>query len=238
MLLTGLSPCPLLPPWMQHVTNHISIILADDHEIYLDGLNAYFSANPRYRVLALCTDGEQLVRAAKQHRPDIVVTDLKMPRCNGIEAIRILHAELPQIRTLVLTVMDHEYMIVEALEAGANGYVLKDAPKQEMFDAVEALYQDQPYYCRFTSKKLVRLISRSGYNPYTKQKQPLFSDIEKSIIQLMCEDKSVREMTQALFLSERTIEKYRGAILHKMNVKTVAGVAIYAIKHNLYVIGE
>jgi DNA-binding NarL/FixJ family response regulator len=223
---------------MKYTTDHISIIVADDHEIYLDGLSAYFSEQERYRIVAQCTSGEQLLRAARLHRPDVVITDLRMPGCGGIEAIRIMHTELPEIRILVQSVMDHEYMIVQALEAGANGYILKDSPKKEIFEAVEAVYLDQPYYCRQTTGKLVRLISNSFYNPYTREPQALFSDTEKKIIHLMCEDKSVREMAKELFMSERTVEKYRSAVLNKMNVKTVAGVAIYAIKHKLYVIRE
>jgi DNA-binding NarL/FixJ family response regulator len=221
---------------MKYNTNHISIIIADDHELYLDGLTTYFSEQPQYRVMAQCTNGEQLLRAARQHRPDVVITDLRMPGCDGIEAIRILHRELPEIRILAQSVMDHEYMIVQALEAGANGYILKDAPKKEIFEAVNAVYLNQPYYCRQTTGKLFRLINNNFHNPCVQQTQLVFTELEKKIIQLMCEDKSVREAAEILFLSERTIEKHRSAVLNKMNVKTVAGVAVYAIRHKLYII--
>jgi DNA-binding NarL/FixJ family response regulator len=220
------------------ITYSISIVIADDHEIYRDGLTGLFKDDPRYRILAECRDGDQLLRAVQLHKPEVVITDLHMPRVNGVEAIRIINRDHPLVRVLVLTIMDHEFMIVDALEAGAKGYLVKDAPKQELFEAIDAVYRNVPYYCRHTTAKLVRLISNSYYNPYEKDKKMLFSETEKKIIQLMCEDKSVKEMSQLLFIAERTIEKHRATVFNKMNVKTVAGVAIYAVKHKLYFIDQ
>jgi DNA-binding NarL/FixJ family response regulator len=161
-----------------------------------------------------------------------------MPVVSGVEAIRKIHLLHPETRILVLTIFDHEMMIVEALEAGAKGYITKDSSKKQLFEAIETVYNNHPYYCRNTTTKLVRLISNSYYNPYEKEKKPLFTETEKKIVQLICEDKSVKEMSQALFMAERTVEKYRATVFSKMNVKTVAGVAIYAIKHRLYFVKE
>jgi len=216
----------------------IRAVIADDHEIYRDGLISLLRGISSVELLAECNNGEQLLRAVEVHQPDIVITDLNMPLISGVDAIRQLQANHPAVRVLVLTVMDHEYMIVQALEAGAKGYIIKDAPKADLVEAIDAVYRNLPYYCRHTTSKLVRLISNSHFNPYQKEKQALFSDTEKKIITLMCEDKSVKEMSQALFLAERTIEKHRAQVFNKMNVKTVAGVAIYAVKHKLYLLGN
>jgi len=219
-------------------TTLISIIIADDHEIYLDGLAGFFNGQKQFRLLAQCRDGDQLVRAVQHHKPDVVVTDLNMPIVSGTEAIRRIQSSNPEVRVLALTIFDHEMMIVDALEAGARGYITKDSSKKQLFEAIETVYQNHPYYCRNTTAKLVRLISNSYFNPYDKEKKTLFTETEKKIIQLICEDKSVKEMSQALFLAERTVEKYRATVFNKMNVKTVAGVAIYAIKHRLYFVKE
>ena len=212
----------------------IKIIIADDHEIYRDGLQSLFESNTKYEVIAQCHDGEHLLRAVNTHIPDIVLTDLKMPILSGVEAIRILHKEHPEIRCLALSTFDNEFMIVDALEAGAIGYITKSMPKKELFEAIDSVYRNIPYYCKSTSHKLARMIAGSYFNPYSKEKKGLYSDLEKQVIRLICEDKSCQEMAEALFMSYRTVENHRAKIFKKMNVKTTAGVAIYAVKHSLY----
>lgn len=216
----------------------ITVAIAEDHEIYLDGLISQFANQDRFELIAACRDGDHLLRSVSHREPDVVITDLRMPVVSGIEAIRHLTENHPRIRVLVLSTFDHELMIVDALEAGAKGYINKDSPKKHLFEAIETVYKDQPYYCRHTTTKLIRLISNSYFNPYQNQKKPLFSENEKKIIRLMCEDKSVKEMSRELSMAERTVEKYRAVVFNKMNVKTVAGVAIYAVKHRLFVIEQ
>lgn len=216
----------------------ISVIIADDHEFFLDGLSGAFASQDKYALLAACKDGDHLLRAAHHHQPDVIVTDLKMPGTHGAELIKKLKEISPESSILILTVMDHEFTIVQALEAGGIGYILKDSSRTDLFDAIESANRGIPYYCRSTTRKLVRLISNSLFNPYDPSTKSLFTETEREIITMMCEDKSVKEMSAALFLSERTIEKHRSSVFNKMNVKTVAGVAIYAIKNNLYLINQ
>ena len=212
----------------------IKIIIADDHEIYRDGLVTAFQNNDRYEIIATSQDGDHLLRTLNTHKPDIILTDLRMPVLSGVEAIRIIHKEYPAIRCLALSTFDNEFMIVEALEAGALGYITKSMPKKELFEAIESVYRNIPYFCQSTSHKLARIIAGSFFNPYSKEKKGLFSELEKQVIRLICEDKSCQEMADSLFLSTRTVENHRARIFKKMNVKTTAGVAIYAVKHSLY----
>ena len=212
----------------------ITIILADDHEIYRDGLVNLLESNESYEVIAACQDGEQLLRSVANRNPDIILTDLKMPIQSGVEAIRSIHAKYPQIRCLALSTFDNEYMIVEALHAGALGYITKSMPKKELFEAIESVYRNIPYYCRSTTHKLARMTGRSYFNPYSKEKNGLFTDIEKEVIRLICEDKSCQEIADTLFLSYRSVENHRSRLFQKMNVKTTGGIAIYAVIHSLY----
>jgi DNA-binding NarL/FixJ family response regulator len=216
----------------------IKIIIADDHEIYRDGLITAFEPEEQYEILATCHDGDQLIRSVPVFNPDIILTDLKMPVVSGVDAIRAIHRQYPQVRCLALSTFDNEFMIVEALEAGAIGYITKSMPKKELFEAVDSVFRNIPYYCKSTSHKLATMIAKSYFNPYTKEKKGLFNDVEKKIIRLICEDKGCQEMAEILFMSYRTVENQRGKIYKKMNVKTTAGVAIYAVKHGLYFIGD
>ncbi|MBV9988263.1 MAG: response regulator transcription factor [Chitinophagaceae bacterium] len=216
----------------------IKILVADDHEIYRDGLLQHFSGHSRYSIVGTCINGIELVQKATLLEPHVVLTDLKMPLLDGPSAIRSIARTHPAIRCIVLTSYENDLLIVEALEAGAKGYLNKNMPKQELFYAIEQVCRGYPYYCLSTSSKMVRLIGRSQFNPYTDFPKAEFSVTERRIIQLICEEKNNREIASLLFLSIRTVENHRHRILNKMHAKTPAGVAIYAIKHSLFLLNE
>lgn len=216
------------------VSSPIRLIIADDHEIYRDGLVSNFQNNPMYELVAVCINGDQLIRASANAESDVILTDLIMPGVTGVEAIRVIHKNQPSVRVLVLSNFDTEYLIVEALDAGATGYITKSMPKKDLDEAIESVYNNIPYYCKTTTAKLARMIRNSYFNPYQKGKQELFTELEKQIIRQICEGKSCQESGELLFMSARTVENHRGRIFKKMNVKTTAEVAIYAVKHNLF----
>ena len=129
---------------------------------------------------------------------------------------------------------DQDNLIVDMLEAGAKGYLLKNAHKTEILEAIHSVYNDEPYYCRSTTTRLARMIGQSRFNPGTGLQTAVFSDKEKEIIRLICEEKTTKEIGSLLFMSSRTVEGYRIKILEKMHVHSVAGIVIYAVKHQLY----
>ncbi len=212
----------------------IKILIADDHELYLDGLKGFFAGNDTYEIVGEATNGEELMKQAIRLRPQVLLTDLKMPVMNGPKAIRELLKINTHIKCIVLTSYDNEHSIVEALEAGAMGYITKNMVKTELFEALNQVCRGMPYFCRTTSAKLVRLVAKSYFNPYTREKHFLFSTTEKKVIEYICEEKSNQEIGELLNLSVRTVENNRSRILKKMHVKTPAGIAIYAIKNGLY----
>src|SRR5437879_637298 len=127
--------------------NRINIIIADDHEIYRDGLADAINENQRYKVVDSCLNGEQLVNSVRIYQPDIVLTDLKMPVMTGGEAIAKITDQFPAVRSLVLSNFDNEYQIIKAMNAGAMGYIQKSSPKAEIFEAIELVYKGEEYYC-------------------------------------------------------------------------------------------
>lgn len=211
----------------------IQVLLADDHELYLDGLRGLLIEQEIYEVVGEAHNGRELVHLAKQLRPQIILTDLRMPMQSGAGAISEIMQSLPDCKCLVLTNYDNDLSIIEALEAGARGYITKNMPKQELFTALDHISRGYPYFCQATSAKMVRLLGRSRYNPFKGTVTPEFSDLEKKIIHLICQEKTNQEISETLFLSIRTIENNRARIYKKMEVRTSAGVAIYAIKHAL-----
>jgi len=161
-----------------------------------------------------------------------------MPVMDGIEATKKIISLYPHVSIIALTMFDEDDLIVEMLESGARGYLLKNAHKDEVFDAIKTVYTGDTYFCKHTTAKLTKLISKSRYNPYKPIERPLFNDKETEIIRLICGEFTNKEISDQLHLSVRTIEGYRERIQEKMKVKNAAGIAVYAIKNGIYKIPD
>jgi two-component system response regulator NreC len=212
----------------------IRVIIADDHEVYRDGLKLMLSKAADILVIEEAANGLQLVNSVKEQKPDIVLTDIVMPVMDGIAAAKKISALYPGTGIIALSMFDEEHYIADMLEAGALGYLLKNADKSEITDAIKTVYTHSPYYCKLTSAKLTRIISKSRFNPYANKHIPFFTDKEKEVIQLICSEYTNKEIGQLLYLSTRTVEGYRARIQEKMNVKSTAGIVVFAIKTGMY----
>lgn len=211
----------------------IRLVIADDHEIFRDGLSLMLSKQQHIQLAGQAENGRDLIALVNKVQPDVIMTDVKMPVMDGIEATRTLLAQHPDLKIIALSMFDEENLIVDMLEAGAKGYLLKNADKQEILDAIHSVYEDKNYYCHHTSSKLASLISKSRFNPYKKKDPVSFTERETEIIRLICQQLTAQEIADKVFLSKRTVEGHRTRILEKMNVKNTAGVVIYALKHKL-----
>lgn len=216
----------------------IKIVIADDHEIYRDGLKMVLKKEKSFSVIGEAKNGKQLLDIVYQESPDVIITDIVMPEMDGIAAMKEIVAHKPNACCIALSMFNEETMIVEMLEAGALGYLLKNAEKEEIIEAVKSVSKNQPYYCRTTSAKLINLISKSRFNPYKNRPQLQFSEKEMTLIRLICQEKSTTEIGKEIFLSGRTIEGYRRKIMSKMGVKGTAGIAVYAIKTGIFKITD
>lgn len=216
----------------------IKIVIADDHEIYRDGLKMVLKKEKSFSVIGEAKNGKQLLDVVLKVSPDVIITDIVMPEMDGIAAMKEIVTHKPNACCIALSMFNEETMIVEMLEAGALGYLLKNAEKEEIIEAVKSVSKNQPYYCRTTSAKLINLISKSRFNPYKNRPQLQFSEKELLLIRLICQEKSTTEISKEFFLSDRTIEGYRRKIMSKMGVKGTAGIAVYAIKTGLFKITD
>lgn len=211
----------------------IRLVIADDHEIFRDGLALMLSKQQDILLAGQASNGRELLELAATLQPDVVMTDIKMPVMDGIEATRHLLERHPDLKIIALSMFDEENLIVDMLEAGAKGYLLKNADKQEILDAINQVYEDKTYYCRHTSARLASMIVSSKFNPHKKSEPASFNDREKEIIRMICQQCTNQEIGDKLFLSKRTVEGYRTKILEKMNVKNTAGVVIFALRHHI-----
>jgi len=212
----------------------IRVIVADDHEIFRDGFRALLKKQQDIELVAEAENGKELLELTQKFKPDVVITDIKMPKSDGIQATRILEEKYPHIGVIALSMFDEENLIVEMLEAGAKGYLLKNAAKDEIIEAIKTVFHNGTYYCHHTSSRLAQMIASSKFNPYRKSKTPNFNEKEIEIIQKICEGLSSRNIADTLHLSIRTIEGYREKIQEKMKVHNTAGIVVYAIKKGIY----
>lgn len=211
----------------------IRLIIADDHEIFRDGLALMLARQKDIILVGEASNGKELVELTEEQHPDVIITDIKMPLMDGVQATRLILKRNPEARIIALSMFDEENQIIDMLEAGAKGYLLKNADKQEILDAIETVYEDKTYYCHHTSAKLTNMIVKSNFNPYKKKEPVAFNDREIEIVRLICQQFSTREIGDKLYLSPRTVEGYRTKILEKMNAKNTVGVVVFALKHDL-----
>ena len=211
----------------------IKLIIADDHEIFRDGFKLMLSKFPEIMLVGEAANGRELLELTEKLNPDVILTDIKMPVMDGIEATKKIAALYPDKGVIGLSMYDDDELIIEMLEAGAKGYLIKNAGKDQIIEAIKTVYNDEPYYCRTTSNKLTQMIAKSRFNPYKKTEKAEFSEREKEIIACICDEMTNKEIGDKLFISVRTVEGHRLKILEKMNVKNTVGLVVYAIKNGI-----
>ncbi|GAO44883.1 response regulator transcription factor [Flavihumibacter petaseus] len=216
------------------MSHPIRLIVADDHELLRLGFQTMLRKEKDILFIDEAQDGQELVQKAVLHRPDVIITDINMPRMDGIEATRQLQDILPNTPVIALTMFDEDSLIVEMLEAGAKGYIVKNTGKDEIISAIHTVISGEPYYCIKTTARLAGLIAGSKFNPLRKKARPEFTEREKEIILYLCQENSNKEIGEKLELSQRTIETHRERIFEKMDVRNLAGLVVYAIRNGLY----
>ena len=212
----------------------IRIVIADDHAIFREGFKILMKNQGEMELVGEAGDGEELLDVVASHHPDLVITDIKMPKLDGVQACKLLHESYPSVKVIALSMFNDDNLIVDMLEAGAAGYLLKNTNREELLNAVKAVHDGGNYYSLATSKKLAKLIADSKYNPMRhRNNPPKFSAREKEVMALICEQLTSKEIADRLGLSMRTIESHREKIQEKIGARNVIGIVIYAIKHDL-----
>jgi len=205
----------------------IQILLADDHNVVRKGLRKTLEENDEWKVCGEASDGREAVKLALDLKPDIVVLDLTMPELNGIEATRQIKNALPKTEVLIFTMHETEEMILSAFQAGARGFVLKSADELELVEAIKVISHHRPYFTSEASKALLDNLLRPS------MRDSLLTDREREVVQLLAEGKSNKEVATALFISVKTVETHRAAIMRKLEINSIAELVRYAVRNHL-----
>lgn len=211
----------------------IRIILADDHEIFREGFRSLVQKQNALELVAEARDGSQLPALVAMHKPDVILCDIRMPGMDGIAATRELSSLFPQVSVIALTMFDDDHLIMEMLEAGAKGYLLKDVTRAELAEAVESVFNNETYYCQAIRQKLKKLAAENRFDPVTLKRKTTLTRRETEVILLICEQKSTKEIAALLHISERTVDHLRMHLINKTGSVNVAGLIIYAVRHGL-----
>lgn len=216
-------------------TEKIRILFADDHAIVRDGLRSLFKSDPQFVITGEAADGVEAVKLIEKLHPDVAILDISMPNVSGVEATRIIKKDHPQTRVLILTIHENEEFIQEMISAGADGYVLKNAEKREIFDGVRAVANGGTYFSPIVSKVLLESLVRK-----TRNKEPMHGNGESrltnreiEILRLIAEGLTSKQIADKLFLSVTTINSHRTNIMKKLNIHETVGLVKYAIQKKL-----
>lgn len=218
------------------LTQHypVRLLIADDHELLREGFHTMLVKYPNIELVGEAENGQELVDLTSELKPDVIITDIKMPKLDGIAATKLITQKHPDIRIIAFTMFEEEALIVEMLEAGAHGYLLKSSSKDEILEAIQAVIRYKAYYCRETTRRLAHLISKSKFDLKTGLEKPLFTEKELQIIRMICDGMANKQIAGKLKLSNRTIEGHRERIQEKMKTKNTAGIVVYAIRAGIY----
>lgn len=206
----------------------IRVLLADDHAILRKGIGMLINSQPDMELVAEAASGEEVLREALRTRPEVVVMDVSMPGCNGIEATRRILAELPRVRILGLSMYKDSVYVRELLRAGANGYLVKDCDDAELLLAIRAVARGDAYLSPAVTSAVLSDYRKSVANPVD-----LLTAREREVLVMIAEGKTNKEIASALQLSVYTVESYRGSVMEKLNLHNSGDIVRFALRNGL-----
>lgn len=214
----------------------LSIVITDDHDIIRAGIKNIISDQINYTVVAEARDGEEALVKVKEHKPDILLLDITMPKLSGLDVIEQVHAISPKTKVLVISVHKAHIYAMKAFQAGAKGYLNKANAGEELLPALTKITSGEVYLTASISSYLVK----KALNKSTKMesKESLLTLREQEVLRLVAEGKTAKEVAGTLFISRRTVENYKNTLLKKLSLHKTSDLIKYAIRHKIVEIGD
>jgi two-component system nitrate/nitrite response regulator NarL len=202
------------------------IFIVDDHQMVIDGINLMLEGRPEFSVVGESTQPLLVLQLLENTAVDILITDVGMPEMSGVELSRLIKNKFPHIKILALSMFGDSQIIAEMIDAGIAGYILKNAGKKELIEALTKIADGQNYFGQEITLQLMKSFKRN-------QEELKLTDREIEIIRMIEKDMTTRDIAETLFISERTVETHRKNILHKTNTQTVVGLLKYAYERKI-----
>jgi len=205
----------------------MKIVIADDHGIVRSGVKLLLNRQEDMEVVAEAEDGVDAVARVVEHRPDVAILDVSMPRMTGLQATHEIKQQSPETQVLILSMHDDQRYLFEALRAGASGYVLKAAADQDLVEAVRAASRGEPFLTSAAQQALITGFLNRGDEPAA------LTPREQEVVKLIAEAHTNREIAEILQLSEKTVESHRARVLQKLGMRDRVELVRYAIRSGL-----
>ena len=213
--------------------NKLSIVLADDHTILREGLRALLTADSQFEVVGEARDGREAVRCVERLGPDLLLMDLSMPRMSGMDAIREIKKRYPGTKIIALTVHKTEEYLLTTLQAGADGFVLKDATHDELIMAIKNVMGGKSYLSPGVSEKVIEGYLKGKQSTQSLSSWETLSQREREVLKLIAEGYKNKEIAEDLCISLKTVEKHRANLMKKLDLHNAAALTVYAVDKGL-----
>lgn len=206
-----------------------TVVVVDDHTLLSQAICGLVDSFNNFKTLYTCKNGEELLERFRFNKdiPEIVLMDVNMPRLNGIQTTQALNDNYPDVKVLALSVEESEQTILDMIRAGAKGYLMKDIEQRELEKALQELVVNGMYHTNAVSTTLINAVNDDSPTSGLKEREIEF-------IKLACTEMNYKEIAQTMFLSPKTVEGYRDSVYQKLKVKNRIGLALYAIKHEIF----
>jgi DNA-binding NarL/FixJ family response regulator len=214
---------------------NIKIAIADDQKLFRKGIASLIASFDHMYVIFEASNGVELLSLCENFisSPDIVLLDLSMPEMNGLDALKVLKEKHPSIKVIILTSHEVESFILATIQAGANGYLAKNAEPEEVELAIREVYKND-FYFTLAMLEIMRKGLVKKTNNIKLEEEDNLTTREKEVLALICKQLSSHEIAEKLFLSNRTVEGHRNNLLLKTGSRNTAGLVLYALKHKLF----
>jgi DNA-binding NarL/FixJ family response regulator len=212
----------------------VRVLIVDDQCLICEGLRYLLEKEDCLEVVAMAQSGTECLEQVEKFPVDLVYMDIEMPGMDGIATTKQLMKAHPSIKVLALTMIEETDTIVDMMEAGASGYLLKDSPRQELVEAALAVTRGGVYFCSQAKPRVLKRLATSQLPILPLGEAHTFTEQEHKIIELICREYSTKQIGPEMGLTPKTVEHYRVRILKKIGAQNTAGIVVYAIRHGLF----
>ena len=215
--------------------NRIKLLVVDDHPIVRKGISLCLARHQNFEIIGEAGDGREAVRKARELRPDIILMDINMPQMSGLAVTELLRRELPEIKVLILSVNGNPDSVLRMVQSGARGYILKEAPPEELVRAIETVQAGEAYFSQDVARVALNQFVRGGGEAAGA---PQLTPREREVLVQIAEGLSNKEIACQLGVGVRTVETHRERIMRKLDIHTVAGLTKFAIARGMVSVGN
>jgi DNA-binding NarL/FixJ family response regulator len=208
----------------------IKLLLADDHQMFLDGVKLIFSQNPDIEIIGEAQDGEELLYILRSHKPNILLLDVNMPKLDGLDVMEKIATHYKDLKVIIISTYNDYNLITKLKRLGIKGYLLKTASSEELLEAIEKVYQEGEYWHKDIEKVIeAKAEQEDKYDNFLQKFRLTTRELE--VLKYVAQGKTTEEIADVMCLSTFTIETYRKTLLKKLGLKNIAGLTRFAIEH-------